>query len=272
MPIFPMAYKQRVVALGKDKPGGGRSWIGTGFFYGYRPPANHYIPHQEPAEYEVYLVTNKHVFGELKTCYVKWTPPGADAALEIPVELRNDAGDPLWHGHHNENVDVAVISAEGVPFVNAAGDDLDLPHFCSDVDVARRVTLNDRNVCEGDNVFMLGYPMGMAGPDTNTVIVRGGCVAEITKARVGDFDLLLIDSRVLGGNSGSPVVLPPIPGDGDAPPSPAYLIGVAASSLMSEDQAEMTRFVRMRILLQIPSGLCSTYLVDTIDQTIQAIP
>jgi hypothetical protein len=66
--------------------------------------------------------------------------------------------------------------------------------------------MKELSVSPGDGVFVLGFPMNIAGRQRNYVIARQGCVARIGEMLDGASPLFLLDSFVFPGNSGGPVV------------------------------------------------------------------
>ena len=58
MALIPPHYLDCVVAIGTEQ-NGDQQWMGTGFLFGYRDVSF------KPDVYNIYLVTNKHVFNWL---------------------------------------------------------------------------------------------------------------------------------------------------------------------------------------------------------------
>ena len=92
---------------------------------------------------------------------------------------------------------------------------------------------------EGNEVIVLGFPMGLAGKEQNYVIARQGIIARIGDLLDGHSKSFLIDSSIFPGNSGGPVIAKPtlftIRG-GDTLPY-AKLIGMVSAYLPYEDIA-----------------------------------
>ena len=59
---------------------------------------------------------------------------------------------------------------------------------------------------EGDEVFILGFPVGWRAGSQDYPIVRHGMVAQIKGLVNGDHDTFLVDGSGFGGNSGGPVL------------------------------------------------------------------
>ena len=83
----------------------------------------------------------------------------------------------------------------------------------------------------GDGVFVLGFPMDLAGAQLNYVIVRQGIIARINELLDKASSTFLLDAFVFPGNSGSPVILKPEITSIEGTPHNmrAYLIGVVDS-------------------------------------------
>jgi hypothetical protein len=81
--------------------------------------------------------------------------------------------------------------------------------FASDQHSFTKSQLSDAGVSAGDGVFVLGFPMGLAGENRNYAIVRQGSIARISEYLDGKTKSFLIDLFVFPGNSGGPVILKP---------------------------------------------------------------
>ncbi len=105
---------------------------------------------------------------------------------------------------------------------------IDVQFLASDQISANIAKLKDIGVSAGDGVFVLGFPMGLAGEQRNYVIVRSGSIARIGDLLDSVVPDLLIDSHVFPGNSGGPVFLEPTDFaiNGTKRNNTSYLIGV----------------------------------------------
>jgi hypothetical protein len=69
--------------------------------------------------------------------------------------------------------------------------------------------MRETGVAVGDDVFVLGFPLGRAGKEKKYAVVRGGLIVRMDEEIVADASAYLIDSSIFPGNSGGPVVLKP---------------------------------------------------------------
>jgi hypothetical protein len=219
--LIPPHFRNAVVALGSMNPivtpgqialpGQPCAWTteGTGFLYGYLVQND---PEASKRQYEVYLVTNRHVITE-------HTAALAIAKLRRPPQTEMECGSPLpkediikvrmnplnsslrgrefdlpiknWFYHQNNGIDIAAIrlnagylKTEGILDVFFQNDDM----------VYRKDQLKAKGVAAGDGVFVLGFPMNLAGMQRNYVIVRQGCIARISDMLDGQSTSYLLDA------------------------------------------------------------------------------
>lgn len=184
----------------------------------------------------IFLVTNKHVIGD-------WNP--ADANIKnyhndvevyfysknplLPytptkVALMDSVGNPKKYKfllHPKPEIDVVIINiGEDISKSNK----IDLWSFDSDYLLPfDRIKIWQTGL--GDQVFTLGYPLGITSLKNNYPIVKSGYVASVpgeefsidvpalnrqnrkTQTRLQG-KILLVDGLIVGGNSGGPVILP----------------------------------------------------------------
>jgi hypothetical protein len=135
----------------------------------------------------------------------------------------------------------------------------------------KRALINEE-VAAGDAVFVLGFPMNLAGAQRNYVIVREGIVARITEMLEGASNTFMIDSFVFPGNSGGPVVLKPeaFSIQGTKSHNNAGLIGVVTSYRPYTDVAVSPQTNRPRVLFEENSGLADVVPIDYVEEAIRA--
>jgi hypothetical protein len=293
---IPPEYPNAVVALGSMKPffvpgqPCSMQWTteGTGFLYGYLVQND---PNPKNRKYEVYLVTNRHVIEEhaATEAISRARPvPSLQAGTGCtPLPLKGDSisvrMNPVtssslesrsfdlpikdWVFHPNKTIDVAVINVN--PLALKTEGLLDM-FFTNDEHSANRVKLQSLGVSAGDGVFVLGFPMNLAGIQRNYVIVRQGCIARIADMLDGRSSTYLLDAFVFPGNSGSPVVLRPTEGSiAGTPPQPRpFLIGFVRGYQPYQDVAISPQTGRTRISFEENSGLADVLPVDYIDEAI----
>ena len=299
--LVPPQFSDAVVALGSMQPiplpgqialpGQPCVWAteGTGFLYGSLSEND---PDPSKRKYTVFLVTNRHVIEEhaatLAIAKINRTaplPPGPNCDTEPKTEdsisirlnplqysLQGQKFDlPLkdWFFHTNPNIDIAVYPLNG-EFLKEKG--LLGLFFTSDQITYNKELLKSNGVAAGDGVFVLGFPMNLAGIQRNYVIVRQGCIARLSEMLDGKSPSFLIDAFIFPGNSGSPVVLKPEITSiyGTKVQSKASLIGIVKSYQPYTDIAFSPQSKRPRISFEENSGLAEVLPVDDIDETIAA--
>jgi hypothetical protein len=293
--LVPPHLEDAVVALGSmqpfESPGQPCTlrWTteGTGFLYGYLIKND---PNPAKRSYMIYLVTNRHVIedhvkgqrllrmnlqsshltGECSQAKpdetiitVRINPVSAlTGGQQFPLPINN------WFFHPNNTIDIAgtVLNA---PFLQSQG--LLDAFFSSDQIVANKEKLKSMGVSAGDGVFVLGFPMNLAGVQRNYVIVRQGCIARISSMLGGADPTFLLDAFTFPGNSGSPVILKPeaISITGTPAQNNAYLIGIVRSYIPYTDLAISPQTGRPRISFEENSGLAEVLPVDNIDEAIR---
>jgi len=276
--LIPPLYLDHVVALGTIQPIGQPphlAWVteGTGFFYGALIKDD-----PEPAKrlYQIFLVTARHVVehhdathGEMQ---VRINPRVSSApGQQFALPTKPGPGVNTWFFHPNPQIDIAAIQIN-VAFLNGHGIDAKSIFFESDIAAANRSKLQALGVSAGDGVFVLGFPMNLAGEQRNYVIVRQGIVARISEMLEQSSPNFLIDALVYPGNSGSPVILKPdiLSISGTKAQNNSLLIGVVTDYLTYVDAAYSQQTRRARITFEENSGLATVIPVDYIDDAIAA--
>jgi hypothetical protein len=172
-----------------------------------------------------------------------------------------------WFFHPDSKVDIAAIRLDA-NFLEKQ----ELQHifFASDTQVFKKDQLKAKGVVAGDGVFVLGFPMNLAGVERNYVIVRQGCIARIIDMLDGTAPTYLLDAFIFPGNSGSPVVLRPELSSitGTSPQAHAGLIGIVNSYRPYIEQATSLQTGHTRVQFEENSGLAEVLPSDYIDQTI----
>ncbi len=250
MALIPPFFLDAVAAIGFPDDKGQTQWGATGFFFG------RFLQQTAPdqKQYQVFLVTNKHVLRKKGMAKVRLNPDGDQPAREFDMELVDGSGTQLWIGHPDDDVDVAVnwvaaglLREQGIRFA----------WFQSDTAVLVRSKAAELGVTEGDGVFVLGFPLGIVGEKRNFVVVRGGCIARVSDCLAGHRKDFLVDSAIFPGNSGGPVVLRPetIAIEGTKAVQSAYLLGVLAGYVSYNDVAVSAQTQQVRVVFQENSGL-----------------
>jgi hypothetical protein len=271
--LIPPFFSDVVVALGVDQivvePGQApqQKWVteGTGFFYGVRADNE---PDAAKRLYSVFLVTAKHVVrdhlkerGDLR---MRVNPTASSSSVkELPLPNDN------WFYHPNPEIDVAIIDVDLGELRKQGYQSL---FFTSDVTAANKDKMRSEGVANGDGIFILGFPMNLAGEQRNYVIIRQGAIARITEMLDGASLTFMVDAFVFPGNSGGPVVLRPeaMAIGGTQAPAAAQLIGMVESYRAYSDVAVSVQTHEPRVIFQENSGLADILPIDYVDETIRA--
>jgi hypothetical protein len=173
--LIPPFFISSVVAIGTHQPsqelgGIGEHWFteGTGFFYGYLVHDD-----KDPAKkkYVVFLVTAAHVLKDHpESCRQAKTEERVHCQNNILIRL--DAAEtsgsarefeiPIsqWFNHQIPGVDLA---ATVIPIQFLRDNGLQSSFFASDDSSATKSQLQEIGASAGDGVFILGFPMNLAG-------------------------------------------------------------------------------------------------------------
>lgn len=239
MPLLLPSFLNSVIALGVHSKDGVFQPLATGFVY------RHFAEKDEKGHslyFGPYLVTNRHVVDEPKGLWVRINDPQSSV-----VQLRED-----WYTHPDPEVDVAVI---GFNLIYEKHREVPLESFLSDAHAVFRDGLQDTSVMESDEVYTLGFPLGLTDTQRNYVIVRQGIIARIRDWYEGQSKSFLIDAEIFPGNSGGPVMLKPTMYSYGHTRVHPKLIGMVAAYLRYETEN---------------SGLAKIVPIDQVRETIAA--
>ncbi len=263
--LLPPFFVNSVVAIGHNEADGhgAQHWVteASGFFYGYLAQDD---PDPLKRRYEIYLVTNRHVIANHAVVSVRLNPKKASDEGQIFDTPISD-----WFTHPDSNVDVAAARINWQVLLQRG---IDVDFMASDQHAADTGEMTEIGVSAGDPIFVLGFPMNLAGEHRNYAIVRQGSIARISDLIASAAPFLLIDSHVFPGNSGGPVVLEPtmMAIDGTKSNSKAYLIGAVSAFIPYIDVAVSPQTQRARVTFEENSGLAEVIPVDRINEAIQA--
>lgn len=269
MALIPPQYLDTVVAIGvlnmvENKPQS--NWVGTGFLVGDLVKIN--PDNSNEKSYRIFLVTNKHVIGNLRSLIIRFNPQTDQPATDFPAPLYDNTGKALWYGHPKPNVDVAVvpinitlIEQHGMKFSFFAIDQ----HFYSSDELSAIDTL------EGDFIYIMGFPMGLVAKERQHVIVRSGIISRIRdlfEKRSTDF---VVDAMVFPGNSGGPVINKPeiVSMPGTQANKTCKLIGIVKSYIPYQEVAISQQTKRPRMVFEENSGLSIVEPTEHIVETIK---
>jgi S1-C subfamily serine protease len=267
MALLPPFFLDAVAAIGLNSDPQKRTWIGTGFIVGMELKEDISKP-LEQKRFQLWLITNKHVFGTLKEVYIKFNSAMQQNSKDYPIPLVSRNGRPQWIGHPNPQIDVAAIKLNP-GFMKTEG--LKFQFFRMNDQAMKKDDMKNIGFTEGDRVFVLGFPMGLVSPDRQYVICRTGCIGRIRDFIEGNTTDYIIDAPVFPGNSGGPVISCPsalaITGTNTIPK--ADLIGIVKSYIPYQDVAISQQTRNPRIIFEENSGLTAVEAVDSIIETIE---
>jgi S1-C subfamily serine protease len=263
MALIPPFFLDCVIAIGFSKPDGKKNWGASGFLYG------HFLNKisETEANYRIYLVTNRHVFQDERLAHIRFNPEANEPAREFDAPLFGEDGKPVWLAHEDKDIDMAVIQIDG----NILRDHkIKFNFFHSDRHIMP-LSQAHNIVTEGDNIYVLGFPMGLTGGERNYVIVRQGVIARVRDAIAGAAKTFLIDATIFPGNSGGPVVTRPQATaiTGTQSVRTANLIGLVQGYIPYEDIAVSQQTKLPRIIFQENSGLGTVVPIDFVKHVIE---
>jgi S1-C subfamily serine protease len=226
MATLPPGFLDCVVAIGFPVSSEETRWSATGFLFGKFMEAIG----ESQSRYRSFIVTNRHVLRDESTVVFRFNPEGSEPAREYRTPIIDEQGEPLWVGHRDEEIDLALLPFAGN---RLAEQGIKLQVFTDHRDALYREQANDAGLAEGDAVFVLGFPMGLVGGSRSFVIVRQGVIARVRDWLAGTSKEILVDASIFPGNSGGPVVLrPEVVAIGETNPiKTAHLLGVVSGFL-----------------------------------------
>jgi len=215
--------------------------LGTGFIVDF-----------EPGKRIGVLVTCKHLAQAQNLCVRLNAKEGLPyTMMSQPLEEFEKHGF-IWCFHPDKDVDLAMR----INFVNKDIDILAIPP---------PLFGNFEEAAEGDDIFFLGFPLGITGQTRVTPVVRSGIIA-----LKGEDSTYLIDANTFPGSSGSPVFLRPTIFDWKTRAfgkiTPPKFMGILQSSLTYTDYARSPQTGRVRVSFEENAGLGKVYSIDIIKQ------
>ena len=256
-------------------------WVtfGTGFFYGYKIKDD---PDPKLRQYAIYLVTAGHVVsefrksghGDLQVRINAKVPSSHSQTFGIPNNPPEGAATWFYHPGFRPNSpsdtpgnDVAAVQINGAKIT-----ELGAAFMPNDEVAANSEKLKSIGTSEGDGVFVLGFPMNLAGVQRNYVIVREGIIARISEMLDHASPTFMLDAFVFPGNSGGPVILKPeiTAIQGTTANGKAYVVGVVTDYKSYVDRAVSEQTHRARIIFEENSGLADVVPIDRVDEAIAA--
>ncbi len=269
MSLLPRGYLETTVAIesAQEGPEGIRyRTVGTGFFlgleYGDSSPSGE-------RNYRLFLATNRHVVAERDELLIRVNAKEG-AARRVRLALREGEGGN-WAPHPDERVDVAALLVNARALREAG---LELAYFRRG-DIALVSSMKELDIGTGQELFVLGFPMGMSGVERNYVIARSGMIARFDDEILATSRSFLIDAAVFPGNSGGPVIVKPRSDSltDRRPIDRAYVIGMVRSYLPYEEvvYSLQTATPTPRMVFTENSGLAEVIPMDCVKEAADAV-
>lgn len=258
-----------------------QSKFGTGFFVKSRN--------------KTFLVTNKHVIGtpkiqrqleDLKLTFNKVLEKKFQKDT-APITLHGPNALP-YNEHENPAVDVAAIDVTEFLKNHPEIFHDEIP----DSLFGFLEVLDSESIDAGDDVLMIGYPVGYEPAESNFPMIKLGIIASKPDQATLTPDLdaertkrptmsptasYYVSTLAIGGNSGGPVVLKPTPFHPNkrhnltSEPLPPYLLGIQSQSTTDVHEIETsasTGSIQLPYVSRSFSGACIVFRVETIKHVI----
>lgn len=264
MAIIPEQFMDAVVAIGVDQfdAAGKRIWIGSGFIVGRKELQNSNFS-------TYYIVTNKHVIGNLRRIYVRFNSLIGDFIKDYNIILYNNMDQPLFSAHPNAETDIVAIQFTPQTLINSRSiwGAFDL----SDHALTLK-QMQSTGVEEGSFVYALGFPMNLVH-EIKSPICRLGCISRIRDAFLlpQNNPIFLVDAQTFPGNSGGPIISRPEQMSIMGTPSNNFsnLIGILSAYLPYKDVLISQQTGEVRMIQTENSGLTVVHPVDRIKEVVE---
>ena len=256
MALIPEFFMDAVVALGVEQ-GDSKKWCATGFLIGKKVTEG---------SYQIFLVTNKHVFQGEKHMLVRLNLPHTTTAKDFSIDLIDDNGEKMYSEHPYGLVDVACVYINGATVQKELGG---ISYFELDSHTLTRKEMLENEITEGALVYTLGFPSGLVGLTTKAPLCRLGCISRIKESV--NVEGFMLDTQNFPGSSGSPVInrLETSFLEGSKHFNKTCLIGILASYIPYADKLTSFQTGKVMQITQENSGLAIAYSVDAIKEVIE---
>ena len=269
MALLPPRFLDRVVALGTETDDGTARYNATGFLCGH-PTGD--VKEDGERQYRIFLVTNRHVFqgamDRKANLQVRFNRPAGAAPNVYRMPLKEQDGSTKWIVHPDPSVDIAVFLLNPQQLKD---DGIEVDAVPGDTQAFSREQAIKNEISEGDGVFILGFPLGLAGDERNYVIVRQGIIARVQDWLRGNAPNFLIDASIFPGNSGGPVFLKPesLSIQGTKSNRRCVLLGMVSKYLPYRETAVSTQTGLTRMIFEENSGLGVVEPFDAIQDAME---
>lgn len=262
MAIIPNFFMNAVVAIGIDKPNGGKHWIGTGFIVGRKEK-------EEVNLSTYYIITNKHVIKEQSQIYIRFNSKKS-FVRDYKVDLYDEKGQAQYSAHPHAKTDIVALQIMPKTLID---DQSIWGAFDLEDHSLTLQQMHETGVTEGGLIYSLGFPMNLVD-EIKTPICRLGCVSRITDAFVlskKGKPIYLVDAQAFPGNSGGPIINRPEPLSIEGTPTnqSANLIGILSDYIAYEDILISQQTEKAVMIQRENSGLTIVHPVDRIKEVVE---
>lgn len=153
------------------------------------------------------LVTAKHVFEDIdgESAFLKLRIQNSDTSYqeflyEFPIRIGTKR---IWFEDDDPNIDIAAVP---IPLPEDFIKYFE-KYFLSEEMLASDSLMNLFSLHPGDEVFSIGFPLGIGSNYFGFPILRSGKIASYPILPTSIYKSMLIDLNVFEGNSGSPVYI-----------------------------------------------------------------
>ena len=211
-----------------------------------------------PPGWRLWFVTCAHVVEKEKGGIVRITrnarnPDEGKTELLYPKDLWHTAKG--WNGERYE-YDVAVAPA---PIKHKEWERAEIGCIPSSMHLNRQ-KMADNGIENGDEVYVLGHPLGIGNQERNWPVVRQGIIAECKQYKSEEGGAILVDGAIWGGASGGPVITKPemFALEGTKQTVQSWLLGMVQGTVAEEMRG-----------IEIPAGIGIVIPMETINRVIE---
>jgi hypothetical protein len=190
---------------------------------------------------KLYFITNHHVVIDKDDCFfpdeislllhTDTNDLNKNKNFRIPLYENNN---PAWLEHPKIGKEVDIVALP----VNVPPESFHVIPFCEE-----DLVPEGRYLPIGEDLLVIGYPLGIYDTEHNTPIIRSASIASLYSLPYKGMPYFLIDSRLHEGTSGSPVLVKQGTIQFTKPnlrgilkhPQKKYLIGIHSGQLTKED-------------------------------------
>ena len=257
MSLIPTHFLDTVVAIGRRQLDSSIKYMATGFVYRFAVEEDV----KGKRLYASFVVTNRHVIECDCELFTRQNHPTGSNVVGTSV-----TGE--WTLHPDPDIDVAVYPFH-IPdsIVNVASP----VSLYSDKNTMLRKELVETEFREGNEIFILGFPLAQVTEDKNYVIARQGIIARIQDWYDNASKFFLIDASIFPGNSGGPVLAKPTVHTYGKSITTAKLIGMVSGYLPYRDIARSDQTGEAIFASEENSGLGIVVPLDEIEKTIRIV-